>query len=105
MLRHLAIAVAIGFAPVTLPAVTLIGGPDCGQWFDDSRRPNAKIWLAGYLSGLNSAIGNQASDPLDRLGSMDQAYLWIDKYCRDNPLKEVQEGGNILYNELRKKRR
>ncbi len=59
-----------------------------------------KPWLAGYLSGLNAAIGSGGSDPLSQLGSFDQAALWMNNYCQANPLSNTQEGGNKLYREL-----
>lgn len=77
-------------------AFTVFGGQDCGQWIAN---PN-KTWVAGYLSGLNSAVVKKSYDPLDQLGSLDQAVLWIDNYCKANPLDRTIKAANLLFMEL-----
>jgi hypothetical protein len=56
----------------------------------------------GYLSGL-AAMNPESSevDVLERLNSADQAFLWMDNYCKANPLKYVGTGANALYIELK----
>ncbi len=79
---------------------TTIGTPDCGQWLTE-KTPIRKIWLAGFLSGMNvfhMATSNR--DPLDGLSSMDQAYAWMDSYCGKNPLNNIGHGGLDLFIEL-----
>jgi hypothetical protein len=39
-------------------------------------------------------------DPLRKLNSVDQAFLWMDYYCRANPLTNVSDGATRLYVEL-----
>lgn len=78
--------------------VTSFGSPDCGQWF--TQKNTSKLWLLGYLSGVNAATATKAKDPLDKLNSADQAFLWMDKYCQKNPLSNAQSGANRLYDEL-----
>lgn len=77
-------------------AITTFGGQDCGQWIAN---PN-KIWLAGFLSGLNVSVAKNLYDPLNQLGSLDQAVLWIDKYCRANPLNRATGAATLLFIEL-----
>jgi hypothetical protein len=103
LLLSLALA-ALTTATFRVSAGTSFGGGDCGQWFNKTGRLNAKIWLSGYLSGLNSAIGKQFGDPLIKLSSMEQAFLWTDNYCKANPLSTLPEAGNALYMELRGKK-
>lgn len=82
---------------------TNFGGADCGQWLAEET-PMRKAWLAGFLSGMNTAhVATQKGDPLDELSSMDQAYAWLDNYCRQNPLNRVADGGVNLFVELLKK--
>lgn len=81
-------------------AVTAMGTYDCGQWFSN---PSAVTWLAGYLSGLNAATPYPNKDPLDKLNSGAQMKLWMDNYCKANPLETVGGGANELYRELAKK--
>ena len=42
-------------------------------------------------------------DPLDGLSSAQQAFLWMDNYCRANPLKNVSDGASDLFLELQNK--
>jgi hypothetical protein len=83
-------------------AYTVIGKYDCGEWF--TKRPS-KAWLLGFLSGMNSARADDktGSDPLGKLGSGDQAFLWMDNYCKANPLKSIVDGGMELFIELQMK--
>lgn len=88
-----------------------LGQMDCGQWIADGRNTD-KAWLLGHLSGLNlSAVmaahnrkgAPPSIDPLSTLGSAKQAFLWMDNWCRANPLKRVGEGSLTLYLELTEK--
>ncbi|MDM0079215.1 hypothetical protein QTI17_01290 [Variovorax sp. J31P179] len=85
-------------------AFTTFGSYDCGQWF--TKREVAKSWLLGLLSGLNFMVADEkkGNDPLSKLGSADQAFLWMDNYCRANPLKSVTDGGIDLYIEIQMKK-
>ncbi|MBT2326752.1 hypothetical protein J7E62_31045 [Variovorax paradoxus] len=83
-------------------SLTTFGAYDCGEWF---QRPQARGWLLGVLTGVNlmTADDKIRYDPLNKLGSAEQAYLWMDNYCRANPLKTVLNGASDLYLELQKK--
>lgn len=104
MKTRLLLLVTLATATFQVSAGTSFGGADCGQWFSKKSRFNAKVWLSGYLSGLNSAVGKQSGDPLGKLGSMEQAFLWVDNYCKANPLSTLAEAGNVLYIELQGKK-
>lgn len=84
--------------------VVAIGTPDCGTWINNPH-PSWKAWLVGYLSGINAAIGKPNKDPLAKLSSGNQAIVWMDNYCRQNPLKQVSDGGTALYQELQNSKR
>ena len=58
-----------------------------------------KEWLLGYLSGLASSSG------VNILGDKDEEsiYLWIDNYCKANPLDTLSDGSNELFGEQEKK--
>jgi hypothetical protein len=96
-------AAAICLAAQSSFSQTGFGSPDCGKWLAD-KSPLQKIWLSGFLSGMN-AVHNAAfkRDPLDELSSMDQAYAWMDNYCKKNPLERINVGGFELFVELMKK--
>lgn len=86
---------------------TAFGAIDCGQWIKSPRQAD-KAWLLGYLSGLNAMwqgdTKNIPRDPLDALSSADQAFLWMDNFCRASPLKKVDSGAIALFFELVAKR-
>ena len=59
-------------------------------------------WVAGYVSGYNSWV----PDTYDILGNSDieSAMLWLENYCKANPLKNLGDGMVMLIKELRPKR-
>ena len=85
------------------------GVTDCGNWVK-TRKSNTsltqtispawgfQIGVSAYLSGMqvrkpvmnfwNSKKGNLTEE---------QVWLWIDKYCSDNPLKNVGMGASELF--------
>ena len=75
----------------------MVGPPDCGEWF---QQHSPKVWLMGYVSGINGA--NFYADKTDFKEGVSgaQMVLWMDNYCRVNPLKTVPEGANQLIREL-----
>ncbi|WP_131798419.1 hypothetical protein [Acidovorax sp. GW101-3H11] len=106
-----AITVLLSFSATAQSTVTTsFGTPDCGEWTKGTR-PGSKIWLSGYLSGLNwmfnTINGNQipAYDPLSELTSMDQAFVWMDNWCKTNPLDRVDTGATYLFAQLVSKRK
>jgi hypothetical protein len=62
-------------------------------------------WLLGYLSALNlwGVIGERK----DALKNTDAAavYLWMDNYCRANPLQILATAAGILARELHQRAR
>ena len=80
---------------------TMFGRPDCGEWLNDSPSEQGmnKAWLLGFLSGL-SASQVIRGDPLNALSSAAQAYVWMDNFCRKNPLDTVAYGAYALFFEL-----
>ncbi len=83
----------------------VFGVPDCGQWVKENTQPR-KAWLLGFMSGMNSVhmkgISSPA-DPLDKLNTANQMFLWMDNYCKNNPLDSVADGAFALYLELARK--
>ncbi len=86
------------------PNIANFGVSDCGQWVANSKSNFAiRTWLVGFMSGLNAGIATSTNDPLDKINSAEQIFLWMDNFCQKNPLKTVADGGNALYFELRTK--
>lgn len=81
----------------------VFGDYDCGQWV--AGRQPARSWVLGLLSGLNYAEAKPGNDPLDKVNSADQIFLWLDNYCKANPLRRVSTGAvELYYRELKQKR-
>lgn len=87
-----------------LPAkrgVVTLGDPDCTRWVKETRDSD-RFWLTGYLSGLNAMyplLDQSQADPLRQVKS-DQAVMWIDNYCKANPLRTVNYAAQKLFWEL-----
>lgn len=93
------IALAFVAAAVSANAATSFGMVDCGVWVK-AQSGQDRWWLGGYISGLNAAlVTSGAPDPLDAI-SIQQLYLWVDNYCRANPLHNLSKAANTLYQEL-----
>lgn len=88
---------------------TSIGRPDCGRYILSSSSEH-KAWVLGYLSGVNQMLegktpSGKPSNPFRTLKSTEQLYLWMDNYCKKNPLENVTFGALALLIELRKEER
>jgi hypothetical protein len=87
-------------------ASTTWGASDCGEWVAESKS-NASMrgWLLGFMTGLGAMheITGKTDNPLSKLNSGQQIYLWMDNYCQRNPLKTISLGGVDLFYELVKK--
>jgi hypothetical protein len=75
----------------------MLGPPDCGEWFQHS---SSRAWLAGYLSGINgSGFYSDGTDFIEGVSGA-QVFLWMDNFCKANPLNTVPQGANQLIREL-----
>jgi hypothetical protein len=83
---------------------TMFGDVDCGVWLNKKRMPD-RAWVLGYLSGLNTMheLNGNSNNPLSKVNSAEQIYVWMDNYCQKNPLNTVGDGGFQLFIELMKK--
>ena len=98
-------------ATLNAHAVTTMGDRSCGNWIkskEDKQQSNGTqwmleatnhTWLAGYLSGLSVAMNKDFLKTVDG----DSIFLWVDNYCRENPLKTVADAAMNLMFELTKK--
>lgn len=88
-------------------AVLARGAPDCGEWFktDPAEQLRTKSWLIGYLSGINTGFRIEKQRDFNYFDNATNAqiYLWMDKYCRDNPLSTVSVGSVVLFQEMSNK--
>lgn len=101
ILRAGAFALMLGIA-TSAHAYRMYGVPDCGQWVKENS-PTHRAWLLGYLSGINGGINVATKrDPLAKTNSAQQIFVWMDNYCRANPLNSLETGALELMAELSK---
>jgi len=78
------------------------GDPDCAIWVkpeSNARELENRAWLIGFLSGVNmgfsiasSATVGQRSAEFSFDGTNEKIFLWMDNYCRKNPLSSAMYG-------------
>lgn len=84
----------------------VLGNMSCGQYVKSRTESQggiyAKGWIAGYLAGYNTSEPNT----FNILGStdFDSALLWVDGWCKANPLGQLGEAIWKLTKELYPKR-
>jgi hypothetical protein len=87
------------------PPVSVFSYDDtsCGTWFKSANvewaRAQYLSWFRGFVSGYN--VGNPGNQvQLERMPNADTLYLFIDKYCRENPLDPFVSAAFILVEQL-----
>ena len=78
------------------------GEPGCSEWLQ-AQNTGARDWLLGYLSGMSLAWageGKTPAQPLKALDSVEEAFIWMDNFCRANPREAMGRGAIILFFEL-----
>lgn len=112
MFGKIRIAVIVSLLVFSVPGYSVdangkavaVGYTSCGEWVMERRgeSPNmmkiSKGWIGGYITAFNY----QTQDVYDVRGDTDleSIYLWLDNYCRDNPLKSVPTAMDVLMSEL-----
>ena len=90
-------------APVNAQ-VYIEGSVDCGSWVEGRTRETSVVieaYLIGLINGLT--LGHQVefwrAGPSATSLSRESVYLWMDGFCRQNPLNGVVQGAIALYQE------
>jgi len=82
----------------------VFGTLSCGEWVQRAGYPTGKItneyWLAGFMSGQAVASKKNVLKDTD-IASMT---LWIDQYCKNDPLSNTVTAGKNLFLELLKRK-
>lgn len=83
----------------------MIGSISCGRYVENRKNQvwgQNEYWVAGYITAYNL----WTPDTWDILGTsdLDSAMLWLETYCKANPLESLGMGMHYLINELRPKR-
>jgi hypothetical protein len=80
-----------------------IGARSCGQWVEartTCQNVSAEAWLVGFLSGLADGMNKNFLVDADA----DSLFLWVDNYCKANPLDYTTTAGQKLAVTLMKRR-
>jgi hypothetical protein len=93
-------------APPGKVEVTLYGAgaSSCGKWLADRQSPIHSVelnWVLGFLTASEDFIG-QFHLPSPRQTDSNAITAWVDKYCRENPLKSIADASVNLVLELSK---
>lgn len=85
------------------PITTPDNGSSCGQWVSRADRPGFKntieAWVVGYLSG----IAFQSKSDMLNGSDAPSIFMWVDNYCRSNPLEKLSSGTWELSQELKRR--
>lgn len=86
-------------------AVTTMGDPSCGRWMQ-YRQPNGSPHMTMQASLVGFLSGMAVAEKVDVLKTVDNEslYLWIDNFCKANPLMYVFDGGLQLFIELKRRK-
>ena len=80
------------------------GVTSCGKYIEETKNKNGWSytatlnWVAGYITATNRFM----PDTYSILGNsdIDSAMLWLENYCRSNPLKSISSGMTDLVIEI-----
>jgi len=106
MLACLLLASAPSGAEEKRPPVSIFSYDDtsCGAWVKSTDvewgRAQYLSWFRGFVSGYNYGNpGNQVQ--LERMPNAETLYLFVDKYCRENPLNPFVSAAFQLVEQLK----
>ena len=86
------------------------GAASCGLYIEGRALPSAGsrgsindmtvLWIQGFLSGMNAYRSVSKHGEMVLLPDAPSLLAYMDKYCRENPLKSVVQGASAMYAEL-----
>jgi hypothetical protein len=97
------LSLVLGAGAAAAQSITTRGALSCGKWVEQ-RRPNQVAWGETWLDGV--LTGQSMAQRVDLLGGVpaESTYLWMDTYCRANPLRSTMDGAAQLVAELKKQK-
>ena len=109
MKRTLAVICLLMAINVNAAATTIVGQGliSCGKWNKEQSevgRLTNMIWVIGYLSGMSVGLNFFREEKIDVLKNTDFHAIEsaIDKFCLENPLKQVSMASDAVFLELLK---
>jgi hypothetical protein len=93
----------LGIAAPSAQAIESRGARSCGVWMSDKAKFSVahEAWLVGFLTGMALYSDKDILKGTDN----ESIFLWIDNYCRANPLHNLTRAGDALFEELVKQKR
>jgi hypothetical protein len=89
-------------------AVQIRGIRSCGVWVKERGTKDSatnEAWLIGFLSGMTYSEGKEfwggGNTVVNKLDN-ESVYLYVDKYCKENPLKDTADASGALFLERTK---
>ena len=89
------------------------GDPDCAMWVkpeSSARELENRAWLIGFLSGFNMGFSMASSGTVGQRtaefsfdSTNEKIFLWMDNYCRTNPLSSAMYGAGELMQDRNRK--
>ncbi len=107
-MRTIVIAIGLALWATGASAEYAVLGPgnrSCGYWEQQRRTGNAyglQAWVLGYLTRANYDEGRNRD--LTAGTDAQGIFVWIDNYCRANPLKDVAAAAEHLVETLEKRK-
>jgi hypothetical protein len=114
LLVHTAFIFTFIFPVVTnAQGFTVRGLQNCGEWVESRNKKNNasfsdQAFLIGMLNGMNVShyYLSPTTPAVNVFGEStpknEQIFLWMDKYCKENPLKDTMDGAVLLFAEITK---
>jgi hypothetical protein len=87
-------------------ALVGVGTGSCGAYLEvraaRSEHFNDSLsgWISGFVSGMNNSRFKLTKAYPKLLPDSPSMLAYLDKYCRENPLKAVWQGADALFEEL-----
>ena len=81
----------------------------CGVWAKSASNVEQRqlylFWIRGFISGYNAGVyqSGKKSAQVNRMPDNDTVALYVDKFCRDNPLDQFIKAAFLLRDDLRNK--
>lgn len=103
MLKHiLASLTLLSATSVAAEGIYTSGLLNCGLWVENRSRGTAAVfegYALGMMNGLALGSGTEFWNANGNMLKPEQVYLYIDKFCRENPLNDVITGAVTLIDE------
>ena len=103
MKKHLLLLILTSlFISSSSYAYTVAGAAKCGGLLSLENDGNSftksgtPLWVKGYITGRNYELDRS----MNNLPDSDSLYYAVIKFCRDNPLKDIDDAARSIYSKI-----